>query len=177
MDFSIYDRSNAPEDSKPLLTEGSKKFGFVPKMWGVMAESPALLKTYIEGYDNFISDSDFTAAEQQLIALTISSFNECNYCKATHTSMAKINGLSLKEINAIKNGKELSDSKLNALKNITIEILKSRGFVNEQQTMTFLSFGYTKKHLLEIILAIGIKTMANYVNHLADTPIDLAFRD
>lgn len=39
-----------------------------------------------------------------------------------------------------------------------------------------LDAGYDEQHLLSIVLAIGIKTLSNYTNHLFDTPLDRVFK-
>lgn len=35
--------------------------------------------------------------------------------------------------------------------------------------------GFTKAQVLEVILGISFKTLSNYVNHIAETPLDGAF--
>ena len=35
--------------------------------------------------------------------------------------------------------------------------------------------GYTQAQLFEVILGISYKTLSNYVNHIADAPLDNAF--
>jgi alkylhydroperoxidase family enzyme len=39
----------------------------------------------------------------------------------------------------------------------------------------FLTAGYTKAQVLEVILGISFKTLSNYVNHVTETPLDDAF--
>ncbi len=53
--------------------------GMVPNMYGLMANSPGLLATYLDGYQRFRSASGFAPAEQETVLLTISRFNECDY--------------------------------------------------------------------------------------------------
>jgi hypothetical protein len=40
----------------------------------------------------------------------------------------------------------------------------------------FLTAGYTKAQVLEVILAITQKTLSNYANHILGTPLDEAFK-
>lgn len=49
------------------------------------------------------------------------------------------------------------------------------GFVSDDDTTSFLAAGYTKAQILEVILGISFKTLSNYTNHIADTPLDAAF--
>jgi hypothetical protein len=39
----------------------------------------------------------------------------------------------------------------------------------------FVSAGYTEKNVLEIILALAVKTISNYSNHLLHTEVDAKF--
>ena len=39
----------------------------------------------------------------------------------------------------------------------------------------FLNAGYTRTQVLEVVLGVGVKTLSNYTNHIADTPLDAAF--
>jgi hypothetical protein len=55
------------------------------------------------------------------------------------------------------------------------ETLLSRGRPSAAMIRRFVEAGYTEQHVLEIVLAIAVKTLSNYVNHLFDTPLDKAF--
>ena len=39
----------------------------------------------------------------------------------------------------------------------------------------FQTVGYSKAQILEVFLSLSFKTLSNYVNHLAETPLDDAF--
>lgn len=39
----------------------------------------------------------------------------------------------------------------------------------------FLDAGYSRGQVLEVVLGVGVKTLSNYTNHLAGTPLDNAF--
>jgi len=40
----------------------------------------------------------------------------------------------------------------------------------------FLSAGYSKEQVLELIVGVAHKIMSNYINHIAETPIDDEFK-
>jgi len=54
-------------------------------------------------------------------------------------------------------------------------VVTSRGFVDEEDLQAFIDAGYSKQNVLEVNLIIALKTISNYTNHLADTPLDEAF--
>ena len=41
--------------------------------------------------------------------------------------------------------------------------------------LLLLGAGYTRAQILEVIVGIAFKTLSNFTNHLADTPIDKQF--
>lgn len=56
------------------------------------------------------------------------------------------------------------------------DVVTTRGFPTEKVTQNFLDHGYTQKNILEVILGVGMKTLSNYTNHIAHTPIDSVFK-
>ena len=80
-----------------------------------------------------------------------------------------------KIVNAVRNGETVPDEQLNALVNYVRKSVKKRGFVDESDLQSLLAAGYSKRHLLEVNLIIALKTISNYTNHLAGTPLDKAF--
>jgi len=46
-----------------------------------------------------------------------------------------------------------------------------------EQLESFFAAGYQQRQLLEIVLGVAQKVMSNYINHLADTPLDERFAD
>lgn len=176
MDFTIYNSENAPEDAKLFLNGAKEKFGFVPNLLGEFAEAPAVLEGYLK-LDEIVGKTSFTPKEQQLAILAVSIENECHYCSAIHSTILK-NQLNTDEaiVNAVRNGEQLPDAKLNALVTYARTVVEKRGHVSDNDIQAFLDAGYTKQNVLEINLITALKTISNYTNHIADTPLDEAFQ-
>ena len=175
MDFKIYTTDNAPEDSKPLLKAAEEQFGFLPNLLGEFAESPATLEGYLK-LNEIIGKTDFTPKEQQLIILAASIENRCHYCSAVHSFLLKNQvGADEEIVEAVRNGTTLPDEKLDALVTYTQAVVNKRGFVKEEDLKAFLEAGYTRRHVLEVNLIISLKTISNYTNHIAQTPVDEVF--
>lgn len=176
MDFTIYSTDNAPEESKPLLNAAKENFGFVPNLLGEFAESPATLEGYLT-LNEIVGKTDFSPKEQQLAILAVSIENKCHYCSAIHSTILK-NQLDVDEsiVEAVRNGEPLVNEKLNALVTFVRKLVSQRGFVDEADIQAFVDAGYTKRHVLELNLIIALKTISNYTNHLANTPLDEPFQ-
>lgn len=52
----------------------------------------------------------------------------------------------------------------------------NRGHATEAEVETFLAAGYSRTQLFDVLVGVGMKTLSNYTNHIADTPLDVAFQ-
>src|SRR5262249_56522578 len=134
----------APAASRPLLEGIERAFGFVPNLFGVFAESPAALGGALAIFQAF-SKSSLSAAEQQLVMLAVSEANDCGYCVAAHSTIAKrMVKVDPALVDAARNREPLSDRKLDALVRFTRRVVEQRGRVADAEVVGFLEAGYTK---------------------------------
>jgi AhpD family alkylhydroperoxidase len=155
MDFPIYTTDTAPEESKVALAHAKETFGFIPNLEGVFAQAPSLLKGSMALWDLFEATS-FTPVEQQVIYLTANYEHECHYCMAAHSGLAKMIGMSADDIQALRDGRLLSDPKLQALRQFTQRLIQARGWLDDSEIEAFLAAGYTQQQVLEVILGIAV---------------------
>lgn len=168
---------DANEEVKAIFESTKASLGMVPNMYGNMGNSTGLLATYKFGYDHFRKNSGFSKAEQEVIFLTISYENGCEYCMAAHSMLADmISKVPVEVTNAIREGNIIPEPKLKALSDFTSVMVNKRGNPSETDVHIFLEAGYSENHILEIILAIAVKTISNYSNHLFQTPLDAPFK-
>lgn len=168
---------SANETVKAVFDSIKKAIGMVPNMYRSMGNSTGLLATYKFGYDHFRQNSGFTKAEQEVVFLTISFENGCDYCVAAHSMLADMQSkVPVTVTNAIREGAIVPNERLGALNVFTAVMLNKRGRPDQKDVENFLAAGYTENHILEIILAISIKTISNYTNHIFQTPLDAPFK-
>ena len=169
---------SAHKVSSDIMAAAKKDFGFVPNMYSLMANNPALLDSYTYSYKSFRANSGFSPVEQEVILLSISYENECDYCMGAHSFVAdKMSKVPEEVTNAIRNGEEIPDAKLAALSKYTRATVVKLGRVSKEDIAGFLEAGFTKDHILGVVTGVGVKTMSNYFNHLTGTPLDEVFSD
>jgi len=173
-EFTIHTAQTAPERARPILEGAEKALGFVPNLYGVLAESPAALEAYTT-LSKIFETSSFDATERQIVYLTTNFENGCNYCMAAHSFLADMQKIDPEVTAALRDGRPIADPKLNALSQFTAQVHRNRGWVSDADTEAFLNAGYTTAHVIEVLLGVAHKTLSNYVNHLAKTPVDDAF--
>ena len=169
--FRLHDESSASETAKPILERVKKGFGMIPNLERVMAEAPTLLEGYAHLWDLFDTTS-LTPIERQVVYQTANFENECEYCVPWHTKLAQMSGMPEAEIEALRDGSGLSDTKLESLRRFTRTLITERGKASRDDIEAFFSAGYSHQQALEVILGIAIKVMSNYTNSIADTPLD-----
>ena len=76
--FKCYSIETAPEGSRALMKDIEGAFGFMPEIFGYMAESPEMLEAYTTVKD-LMSKTSLTPAQQQLVLLAISQKTLSNY--------------------------------------------------------------------------------------------------
>lgn len=174
MKFQVHTIDTAPEAAKPELRAAKSAFGFLPNLLGLLAEAPIALKAYME-LTGLLEQSSLTPVEQQIMMLAGSFANGCGYCMAAHSASAKMVKMPAPALEAIRAGQALADPKLEALRSFTADMVNSRGRVSDDRIQEFLNAGYTRQNVLEVIFAVAMKTLSNYTNNLAETPVDRAF--
>lgn len=176
LDLPRHTLASAVGTELSVLEKAKAQVGFIPNMYAGMVNSPGLLETYLDGYARFRAGSGFTPAEQEVVFLVISRQNGCNYCVAAHSMIAeKKSRVPGNVLAALREGQPLPDPKLAALADFTEAMVESRGSPLKSEAKAFLAAGYSERQILEIVLAIAVKTMSNYANHLLHTEIDAVF--
>lgn len=164
--------------SRMILESTQKAIGMIPNMYGLMSNNPALLDAYRSSYDTFRANAGFTPAEQEVVLLSVSYENNCDYCMAAHSFVGdNMSNVPIEVTEAIRNNTEIPNSKLKALSLFTRAMTTKRGNPTQVDIDSFIAAGYTTEHILGVITGIGVKTMSNYFNHVFKTPVDQVFKD
>src|SRR5258708_25621035 len=136
--FAAYTADNAPEAAKPGLKAAKASFGFIPNLQATMAESPELLAGYSALWDLF-AKTTLTPHDQQIVYLTSNFENECHYCMAGHTALAKMQKMDPAVINALRNRTAIPDSKLDALHRFATLAVKNLRWVSDADPEAFVA--------------------------------------
>ena len=172
--FTIHTKETAPAEALPALEKAEKKFGRIPNLIGGLSEAPVAAEAYLT-LSELVSRSSFTPAERHVVWFTVNSYHDCRYCMAAHTAIAKMESVDDAVIDAARNVESYDDPRLESLRQFTLSIVEKRGWVNDEETESFLAAGFTRQQILEIVTIIAQKVMSNYTNHLIETPVDDAF--
>lgn len=152
-----------------------KKFGFVPNLIREMAANSAVARVYLEG-QGALAAGVLPPREQQAVQLAVSVYNECHYCRARHGVGSRMAGVSPADVEAIQKGALPDDPRLRSVVHATWLVLDMRGSLGPTDLRGLEAEGISRAQLYEIVAFIGLKTISNYINHIAHTPVDPAFQ-
>jgi AhpD family alkylhydroperoxidase len=157
-------------DSQSIFTNVKSKIGMVPNLYAAMGVSDKLLGGFLN-FTETLKSGEFSAKEYEAIALATSQANGCAYCLSAHTALGKMNGFTVEETIELRTN-SINDSKLNALVSLVSEVVDSKGHPSESTVQNFFNTGYTKAAFAELIGAVALTTITNYVFHNGGFEID-----
>jgi uncharacterized peroxidase-related enzyme len=174
--LKVHTIETAPEGSRQALEEVQHKLGNVPNLYGTMANSPEMLNGYLALNQQW-ERSSLSAKERELIFLSASVANQCPYCTAGYTAGLQQMHTGGDIIRQVLYNETVQDPKLNALVTLVKEVVNNRGFISHPVQTAFLEAGYQENVILEILVGVAMKTMANYLDHIFPIPIDREYQE
>ena len=168
--------ASAPEKSKSALEQLQEAFGILPNLPAVIANSPKLINALV-GLFAQVHSPGLSEAENQIVLLTDAVTNSSAYAVAFHTTLALQQGIRSEETSAIREGSLPKDKRFAALSNLAKTLIEKRGHISEQELDSFMSAGFTKEQVLEVIAIVAASTITNYTGTIANPPLESAFQE
>ena len=168
--LNLVEREEATGKARELLDGAHKKIGMTPNLYRAMANSPAVLSTYL-AIQNELGQGELNAQVREQIALTVGEANNCDYCLAAHTLIGKSTGLDEAALEDARRG-NAEDAKTNAALQFAQRIVNERGFVTDEDIAQAREAGLTDGELAEVVANVAANIFTNYFNHVTDTPVD-----
>lgn len=167
--FNIPTREEVSEDNKLHFDKLKSALGFVPNLYATFAHSENALADYVRLQDRKTS---LSFKEKEIVNLVVSQVNDCTYCLAAHTLLAQKAGFTAMQTLAIRRGHLPDDSKLDALVRFCRSVTENRGHVSEEDRSSIFDAGYTERHVVDILMLIGDRTITNYLHNVSNVPVD-----
>lgn len=176
MSFQVHTPKTAPESAKDTLKAIEDRYGFIPNLAGVFAESPGAFKGLLSALQAYDDEAlTLEPLERQVVQIAVAVENRCHYCVAAHSMLANSMGLSVDQIERLQQQEPLTDDRLEALRLFTTMIVANRGWVEQGESDRFLAAGFTNGQVLEILQGVALKTLTNYANHVAKPEVNTQF--
>jgi uncharacterized peroxidase-related enzyme len=162
---------DAPTATHATLHAVNRALGSVPNLFRVVANSPAALKGYT-GLSAASSEGTLSRQTLERIAIAVAEVNACDYCVSAHAYIARnMANLDDAEISANRAGRS-NDIKADAAVRFAVNVVTARGHVTDAQLADVKAAGYRDAEIVDMIAAVALNTLTNYINEVARTDID-----
>jgi AhpD family alkylhydroperoxidase len=161
----------ATEPAKQLLETVRQAFGVIPNTARVMANSPAVLDSFL-AFSAAMSSVKIGPKLFNQVKLATSETNSCAYCASILTAVAPSAGLSPEDILAGRTGNS-EDRRIKAALTFAFEVLESRGKVDDRQLAKVRDAGFDDAEIVEIVASVVLGCFTNFLNNVADTELDI----
>ena len=159
--FEYKKREELSAADQGVYDNSTKLLGFVPHMYGVIANSPNALSRYVKAE---FAPSALSAKETESVNLVVSQVNNCNYCLSFHNAFANKFGFSESQVMEIRKGQASFDPKLDALVKLAKALVEKRGHIDGNYVDNFIKAGYSKAAVIDTILLVNLRGVTNYMH-------------
>src|SRR6516225_6489457 len=154
-----------------LLAQVQKSVGQTPNMTKVMANSPALLNSWL-ALSGAVGGGTLPAAVRERLAIATAQLNGCEYCLSAHTYIGEnIAKVSMEELTKARMA-ESDDAHVQALLTLSNEIASNAGDVSDEAIAAARAAGVTDAEIGDVVANLALNTLTNYFNVLANVEND-----
>lgn len=167
--FHVPSRDQVSPENQALFDQIAKSLGMVPNLYATFALSEHALASYLAFQG---ARSSISGKAREVVNLVVSQVNRCAYCLAAHTVVGGMLGFTPKQILEIRAGRAPFDSRLDALARLARSLAVERGHADPALVQAFFDAGWTQENLVDTIVVVGDKTVANYLHSTTRVPLD-----
>jgi len=90
--FPVPELADLPQDIQQRITEVQEKAGFVPNVFLTLARRPEEFRAFFTYHDTLMEKETpgLSMAEREMIVVTTSARNQCQYCVIAHGAILRI---------------------------------------------------------------------------------------
>lgn len=151
------------------------KRGFVPNVYAAFGDRPDLLSGFF-GVTGAVGSGQLNDTEREIVLLTTSVTNRCRYCVAGHSYYAGMTGVDPGTVANLRDARPLTDPRLEVLRRFARALARGRGHEAQPEHDAMQTHGFTQAQVLDVIMAVALKTLSNMTATLLKLPLDPPFK-
>lgn len=160
----------AEGQTKELLNTVQQAFGVIPNTAKVMANSPAVLESFL-AFSQAMGKATIGEKLHNQVKLSTSESNSCNYCTSLLSAVGPSAGLTADDILAGRTA-TAEDRRTDAALKFAEAVLENRGKVSSEQLEAVREVGFNDAEIVEIVTSVVLGCFGNFLNNVADTELD-----
>lgn len=166
----IQNVESATGSNKDIFAALQKGLGMVPNMAKVMANSPAVLQSWVQ-FNGALGAARLSAQIREQVALLTAEANACTYCLSAHSVLGKMAGLNQAQIDGARHLQSADPRTFAALK-FAQAVIDLRGGVGEHDLRAVREAGFSDAEVAEIVATVALNFFTNFFNRAFDVDVD-----
>ena len=167
-------RAKRAKAVRPALSAAEQGAGYLSNLLGVLANAPAALEAY-RTLSQINARAGLTLQEREVVQLVAGTRHGCTFCVAGHTALARNKANSRGWSRRCAPGHAARRAAAGAGR-LHRAVINTRGRVSAE-LQALREVGYTDGNALEVIVGVGLATICNFGNNLAQTPLNTQLAD
>lgn len=151
--FPVPSIEELPDDLREQVLTVQEKTGFIPNVFLVLAHRPDECRAFFAMHDALmLRESNLTKTEKEMIVVTVSGGNECQYCVVAHGAILRIvskNSLLADQL-AINYRKADITSRQRAMLDFAVKVSKDSSRIGDQDFEALQAHGFNDEDIWDI---------------------------
>lgn len=167
-----------PDDIAKIILEVQEKSGFIPNVFMVLARRPDEFRAFF-AYHNALMEKDgnLTKAEREMIVVTTSNFNQCQYCVVAHGAILRIRAKNayIADQVAVNYRKADITARQRAMLDYAVKVSQNAYEINPSDSKILHDHGFNDEDIWDIAAISAFFGMSNRIANALSIPANKEF--
>jgi uncharacterized peroxidase-related enzyme len=162
--FPVPEIKDMPEDVRERVLAVQTKAGFVPNVFMALSQRPAEFRAFFAYHDALMEkNSGLTKAEREMIVVTTSGANQCQYCVIAHGAILRIRSKrpQIADEVAINYKKAALSARERAMLDLAMKVALESHAVSEADFQLASEAGFSNDEIWDICSIAAFFAMSN----------------
>lgn len=166
--YPVPELKDIPADIRARIEAVQEKSGFVPNVFLALAHRPDEFRAFFAYHDALMDkESGLTKAEREMIVVTTSSANQCQYCVVAHGAILRIRARSplIADQVAVNYRKADITPRQRAMLDFAMKVCLDSAEIGDADFATLRGHGFTDEDIWDIA---GVSAFFGLSNRMAN---------
>ena len=167
--FPVPELDEIPEDIRARIEEIQEKSGFIPNVFMALAGRPDEFRAFFAHHDALMEkESGLSKADREMIVVTTSALNDCQYCVIAHGAILRIrakNPLIADQV-AVNYLKADIDERQRAMLDFAVRVSQDSPSVEQNHIDELLELGFSLDDVWDIGAISAFFALSNRMANL-----------
>ena len=169
--FDVPQLEELPDDIRQRLENVQKKSGFLPNIFIGLARRPDEFRAFFSYHDALLDSQhgQLTKADKEMIIVTTSALNDCQYCIIAHGAILRIRAKSpmIADQVAVNYLKADLEPRQKAMLDFACRVAEHSSEVSDSDIQAVLDAGFDQNDVWDIMAITAFFAMSNRIANVA----------